>query len=150
MPTFQLGSKGSEVRRIQARLQSLGLYRGALDGYFGGGTQLAIRTFQQTERLAVDGAVGPLMKFWREHSFMNSSSSCRWCWQPPETNSLPLPAASSSRSARSSMNRGGGCSRPWGGRANSSISRPKQPGNCSGRPGSSVPTTASGRSGPWR
>lgn len=56
---FKLGSKGEEVRRIQARLQALGIYQGPVDGDFGGGTAAAVRRFQGEERLTVDSVVGP-------------------------------------------------------------------------------------------
>jgi len=59
MAIYQLGSKGPEVVRIQKRLQELGDYLGPIDGIFGGGTEAAIRAFQQRANLAVDGRVGP-------------------------------------------------------------------------------------------
>lgn len=63
MSTYRLGSNGEEVERIQARLSELGLYRGPLDGAFGGATEAATKAFQQRESLPADGAVGPLT--WR-------------------------------------------------------------------------------------
>src|SRR5829696_9897649 len=60
MSTFRLGSSGEEVVRIQERLQELGLYTGALDGRFGGGTESAVKAFQAKENLEVDGVVGPV------------------------------------------------------------------------------------------
>jgi hypothetical protein len=60
MATFKLGSKGDEVRRIQEKLKALGIYKGPIDGDFGGGTETAVRKFQDTNHLTVDGAVGPL------------------------------------------------------------------------------------------
>jgi hypothetical protein len=60
MPSFKLGSKGSEVTKIQARLRTLGLYRGPLDATFGGGTDAAVRVFQRQRGLEPDGVVGPL------------------------------------------------------------------------------------------
>ena len=60
MPVYLLGSKGDEVRRIQVKLQALGMYQGPIDGDFGGGTATAVRKFQQTAQLAVDGQVGPI------------------------------------------------------------------------------------------
>src|SRR5882724_13467892 len=59
MPVYRLGSGGDAVRRIQLRLQALGLYRGAIDGLFGGGTQSAVKQFQRTNGLPIDGVVGP-------------------------------------------------------------------------------------------
>jgi hypothetical protein len=60
MAEYKLGSKGEEVKKIQTRLQELGIYRGLIDGDFGGGTESAVRTFQGASGLDVDGIVGPL------------------------------------------------------------------------------------------
>lgn len=59
MANYRRGSKGPEVERIQTRLRDLGLYRGPIDGDFGGGTESAVRAFQRGEGLGVDGVVGP-------------------------------------------------------------------------------------------
>jgi hypothetical protein len=63
MAAYRRGSKGDEVARIQTRLQTLGLYRGPVDGDFGGGTESAVRMFQTSRGLALDGEVGP--ETWR-------------------------------------------------------------------------------------
>jgi hypothetical protein len=63
MATYRLGSSGEEVHRIQERLRALNLYRGPLDGDFGGGTEAAVKAFQAQNRLKVDGQVGPIT--WR-------------------------------------------------------------------------------------
>lgn len=63
MINYKLGSKGPEVREIQKKLQGLSYYKGPLDGIFGGGTQAALKAFQKSKRLAVDGIVGPIT--WR-------------------------------------------------------------------------------------
>jgi hypothetical protein len=60
MATFKLGSKGDEVRRIQEELKALAIYQGPVDADFGGGTEAAVRKFQEMDHLTVDGAVGPL------------------------------------------------------------------------------------------
>jgi putative peptidoglycan binding protein len=59
MASYQIGSVGPEVKRLQARLGELGFYRGPVDGVFGGGTDAAVRAMQRAKRLAVDGVVGP-------------------------------------------------------------------------------------------
>ncbi len=59
MPLYQLHSQGPEVLQLQTRLKELGFYAGALDGDFGGGTDLAVKAFQQSKGLIVDGQVGP-------------------------------------------------------------------------------------------
>ena len=59
MAAYQRGAKGEEVSRIQGRLRALSFYRGPVDGDFGGGTESAVRAFQQARGLDVDGMVGP-------------------------------------------------------------------------------------------
>uniref|UniRef100_A0A831UET3 Peptidoglycan-binding protein n=1 Tax=Geobacter metallireducens TaxID=28232 RepID=A0A831UET3_GEOME len=55
---YRRGSKGPEVKKIQARLAELGLYRGDCDGIFGGGTESSVKMFQKQNGLGVDGVVG--------------------------------------------------------------------------------------------
>ncbi len=52
------GSNGEEVACLQRRLAELRLYAGPIDGKFGGGTEIAVRRFQQQCGLVVDGVVG--------------------------------------------------------------------------------------------
>lgn len=52
------GSSGSAVRELQQRLKDLGYYTGSVDGKFGDGTENAVRLFQQTNKLSVDGKAG--------------------------------------------------------------------------------------------
>lgn len=54
-----LGSKGEEVKALQQRLKSLGLYNGAIGGNFGPGTEAAVKAFQKMKGLTVDGWAGP-------------------------------------------------------------------------------------------
>lgn len=63
MAVCRLGSKGDEVRQIQQKLNELNLYSGPLDGIFGGGTESAVKVFQQRKGLKADGSVGPIT--WR-------------------------------------------------------------------------------------
>lgn len=56
--TIKLGCKGGAVRRLQTWLQDLG-YTIADDGDFGPATDNAVRYFQRTNELEVDGIVGP-------------------------------------------------------------------------------------------
>lgn len=60
MATYKTGSKGDEIRKIQEKLKSGGFYKGPVDGDFGGGTEAAVKTFQRSKGLGVDGVVGPL------------------------------------------------------------------------------------------
>lgn len=52
------GSRGDEVRQIQKKLKSLGLYSGSVDGIYGKGTQSAVKAFQKQTGLTVDGIAG--------------------------------------------------------------------------------------------
>lgn len=58
MTCYRLGSRGDEVRAIQAKLAAAGDYRGPIDGDFGGGTQTAVSAFQRRMGLDPDGCVG--------------------------------------------------------------------------------------------
>lgn len=60
MAVYRMGSKGDEVAKIQTKLRELGLYRGPVDGDFGGGTRAAVKAFQAAAKLEVDGKVGPI------------------------------------------------------------------------------------------
>ncbi|MFA5033202.1 MAG: peptidoglycan-binding domain-containing protein [bacterium] len=59
MIIYKVGSTGAEVTKIQNKLKELGFYKGIVDGAFGGGTEVAVRGYQQSAKLAVDGQVGP-------------------------------------------------------------------------------------------
>jgi hypothetical protein len=59
MTVYLLGSRGPEVLQIQQRLGALQFYTGPADGVFGGGTDSAVRAFQQSKQLTIDGKVGP-------------------------------------------------------------------------------------------
>ncbi len=55
------GSKGGEVKDLQARLISLGYSCGSCgpDGVYGAGTEAAVKAFQSVNGLAADGKCGP-------------------------------------------------------------------------------------------
>ena len=58
--TAALSTEGAErIRQIQQALHGAGLDPGPIDGRLGQRTQRAIREFQQTNGLSVDGKVGP-------------------------------------------------------------------------------------------
>ena len=58
-PMLAYGSVGSYVAQLQSDLQADGISPGPIDGIFGPKTLHAVREFQQTHGLIVDGIVGP-------------------------------------------------------------------------------------------
>ena len=66
MRALRRGDRGREVVDLQTRLQALGFDLGnrGVDGVFRGGTELAVKAFQQSLGLHADGLIGPLT--WRE------------------------------------------------------------------------------------
>lgn len=55
---IQKGAVGDDVIELQARLQNNGYYHGKIDGVYGWGTYWALRNFQQSFGLQVDGLAG--------------------------------------------------------------------------------------------
>lgn len=58
MTTLKIGSRGEDVRKLQAKLCC------AVDGIFGPITEEAVKAFQKSKGLTVDGIVGP--KTWAQ------------------------------------------------------------------------------------
>ncbi len=58
-PLLRKGDGGMRVRRVQQALEAHGFDPGKIDGDFGGHTDAAVRNFQASEGLLVDGIVGP-------------------------------------------------------------------------------------------
>lgn len=58
-PLVRRGSKGTDVRHAQSRLNAHG-FNLAVDGVFGPRTDTAVRRFQRARGLVADGIVGPL------------------------------------------------------------------------------------------
>ena len=57
-PTIRRGSLSNYVLIAQDDLNTLGYRTGGLDGIFGSATQNAVREYQRTRGLAIDGIVG--------------------------------------------------------------------------------------------
>ena len=57
--SLRIGSRGSEVTRLQNALKSLGLYSQNVDGVYGRGTYAAVQAFQRKNGLKADGIAGP-------------------------------------------------------------------------------------------
>ena len=57
--TYRRGDTGSTVEEIQTRLSEWGYYSGSVDGIYGSATEKAVRWFQESNGLTVDGLAGP-------------------------------------------------------------------------------------------
>ncbi|MCI7704122.1 MAG: peptidoglycan-binding protein [Clostridiales bacterium] len=57
-PVMMMGSTGTDVSDLQARLTELGYYTGAIDGRYASGTQTAVQEFQERNGLTADGIAG--------------------------------------------------------------------------------------------
>ncbi|MEB3885042.1 peptidoglycan-binding protein [Lyngbya sp. CCY1209] len=57
--SLTVGDTGMGVRRIQRRLRELNFYDGPINGFFDGGTQMAVMRFQQAYNITTTGIVGP-------------------------------------------------------------------------------------------
>lgn len=57
-PILRLGNTGSEVTKLQRLLQTLGFFKGGIDGDFGAGTEAAVKAAQVRYGLQPDGVVG--------------------------------------------------------------------------------------------
>ncbi len=53
------GYYGTPVEQLQRELKSQGYYSGSCDGYYGDGTENAVKAFQRVNGLKVDGVAGP-------------------------------------------------------------------------------------------
>ena len=56
--TLELGSKGSDVKKLQQRLKDLGYLQGTVDGEYGEATKQAVTLFQGLNGLTEDGKAG--------------------------------------------------------------------------------------------
>lgn len=57
-PTLRKGSRGTDVKKMQAKLNAKGFCAGANDGIFGAKTLAAVKAFQKANKLTVDGIAG--------------------------------------------------------------------------------------------
>lgn len=56
---LEVGSRGSNVKKVQERLIKFGYLDGEADGRYGEATRKAVEWFQKNNGLSVDGRVGP-------------------------------------------------------------------------------------------
>ena len=57
---YRQGSRGEAVRDIQKVLQRTGHYKGSIDGIYGSQTTAAVKAFQRSVGISVDGICGPV------------------------------------------------------------------------------------------
>ena len=57
--TLKRGMEGEPVKKMQQALKNQGYFSGLVDGYFGEGTENAVKQFQRYNGLQVDGVAGP-------------------------------------------------------------------------------------------
>lgn len=57
-PTLRKGASGNITKLLQEKLVKLGYNTNGVDGIFGSGTYSAVREFQKTRGLSIDGIVG--------------------------------------------------------------------------------------------
>lgn len=63
-PTLKKGAQGNITKLLQEKLVKLGYNTNGVDGIFGSGTHSAVREFQKTRGLSIDGIVG--QNTWRK------------------------------------------------------------------------------------
>ena len=63
-PVLKKGAKGNITKLLQEKLVKLGYSTNGVDGIFGNGTHTAVREFQKTRGLSIDGIVG--QNTWRK------------------------------------------------------------------------------------
>lgn len=56
---LQRGNRSTAVTQLQNTLKAKGFFKGPVTGYYGSITEAAVRTFQQSKGLRVDGIAGP-------------------------------------------------------------------------------------------
>jgi len=56
---LRVGTRGSDVSRLQQHLKAAGFNPGGIDGIFGPLTRAAVLAFQRAKKIGVDGIVGP-------------------------------------------------------------------------------------------
>lgn len=59
-PPDHVQRNGFDVVFLQVLLKKLGFYSSFIDGYYGSNTRAAVRAFQSSEGISVDGVVGPV------------------------------------------------------------------------------------------
>ncbi len=111
-----IGAKGDDVTRVQNRLKDLGYMKKAT-GYYGEDTETAVRNFQKTNRLTVDGKIG-------RHTMNTLFSDSAKKYKKPASSSNNGGSSNNSGSSNSggSSNEGGSSANVTGANVDSFIS----------------------------
>lgn len=56
---LEVGSKGENVKKLQTKLKELSFLNDNIDGIFGARTKAAVKKYQASKKLTVDGIAGP-------------------------------------------------------------------------------------------
>ena len=84
--TLSIGSSGSSVRQLQQRLKAAGFNPGGVDGKYGQHTEQAVKAFQRSRRLEVDGLAGTqTMRALQRDSFQPTNGTGRTSTRTNET-----------------------------------------------------------------
>ena len=60
---YKLGTRGNDVKDLQAKLRAAGFYNYKVDtGYYGPQTEKAVREYQRARGIKIDGIYGPRTK----------------------------------------------------------------------------------------
>jgi peptidoglycan hydrolase-like protein with peptidoglycan-binding domain len=62
MTTLRVGMRSSAVKHLQQELAKVGAFKGPTTGYYGPITQAAVKAFERSHRLHVDGIADPVMQ----------------------------------------------------------------------------------------
>ena len=133
--TLEMGSTGSEVRKLQQKLKDLGYLSGSVDGTFGVATQAAVIAFQKNNNLTADGKAGTATQ-----SKLYSGTARR-----ATGNAVQISAGSSSGSGNSGNSSGsGGSDNSSSGSSSGNSSGSSSSNSSSGSSGSTVTTVNNG------
>ncbi len=102
--TLEMGSTGSDVRKLQQKLKDLGYLSGSADGTFGVETQAAVIAFQKNNNLTADGKAGTatISKLYSGTAKKSTGSSARI----PDSSSESSSGSSGSSGSSSGSNTG--------------------------------------------
>ena len=98
--SLRIGSRGSEVTKLQNALKDLGFYTMKVDGIYGKGTRSAVMQYQRKNGLKADGIAGPKTQ---GKLYAGSGSSASSAASSAKTSSTATASSSSSSGTKSSI-----------------------------------------------